>query len=65
MLALKSLNAQLLNEADPLVLSTGRARINWPRSPDLQPEAVLAAPKDAPGSTASRTSEVIPAPSLE
>ena len=33
--SLKALNAQLLNEADPLLLTTGRARINWPRAPDL------------------------------
>ena len=34
-LALKALNSQLLNAADPLMLSTG---VNWPARPELQPD---------------------------
>ena len=36
---LKSFNAQLLNEADPLMLSTP-SKLNWPRNTDLQPPAL-------------------------
>jgi hypothetical protein len=48
-LALKNLNAQLLNEADPLVIATP-SKLTWPRNPSLQPPALVMAPKDAPGS---------------
>ena len=40
--ALHALNAQLLNEADPLLLST--SKLNWPRTPALQPPALSQAP---------------------
>ena len=40
--ALHALNAQLLNEADPLLLST--SKFNWPRTPALQPPALSQAP---------------------
>ena len=43
MLALQSLNAQLLNQADPLLLDT--SKINWPRPPALQPPALQEPPK--------------------
>ena len=62
--ALKSLNSQLLNEADPLLLD--HAKINWPRPPTLHPpslELCLGGPIGPTAATATAaTGQMVPAP---